>query len=369
MTLTRQAGATPAQLRRSWLDRIEVAENMLAAGDPELARRCACEAERLALMLGEPRPLRRTGRIFESLAEPGRAAGLVADAERIEQPCGPAEWTGEPLDGRLAVISRIDHVGRPIRMARLIHLASLRVARCTVIAEPRLVPLFRRSFPLCETVASGDGDAAILAASDAVAGYNTLARHLCGDAQAMKANFRPLLPDKGMLGRLRKRYGSDALVGISWHSVGENKDLPGLERWSEFLGATDADFLSLQYGDIAADADYLKRSGGRKLIHDGTIDPLLDLDGFAAQIAACRAVVTISNTCAHMAGAMGKRTFLLLDDDIRLSWPADGLASPWYPATTIIRRRARPWAKVFEEARMRLSRFLTRRAQRAPSGA
>ncbi len=123
----------------------------------------------------------------------------------------------------------------------------------------------------------------------------------------MRVNFRALSPRVYPLRQFREKYGSPVLVGISWHSIRETKELPSLAHWAEFLKATEVDFVSLQYGDAASEAVLLSRSADRKVILDQTVDSLIDLDIYAAQVAACDVVVTISNTCAHMAGALGKR--------------------------------------------------------------
>ena len=61
------------------------------------------------------------------------------------------------------------------------------------------------------------------------------------------------------------------------------------------------------------------------------------------------AVVAISGTCGHMAGALGVPALVPLDDMTRLYWPAAGDRIAWYPATRFFRRRGRPWQEVFAE--------------------
>ena len=61
--------------------------------------------------------------------------------------------------------------------------------------------------------------------------------------------------------------------------------------------------------------------------HDATIDQMTDIDGFAAQIAALDAVVTISRTAAHVAGALGIPCIVVRDDKPILAWPVAGSKS------------------------------------------
>jgi ADP-heptose:LPS heptosyltransferase len=70
------------------------------------------------------------------------------------------------------------------------------------------------------------------------------------------------------------------------------------------------------------------------------IDNYNDIDGLAALISACDYVVTTSNVTAHIAGAINKKTFLLLPSGIARIWYWGALSehSLWYPSIEIIRR-------------------------------
>ena len=74
---------------------------------------------------------------------------------------------------------------------------------------------------------------------------------------------------------------------------------------------------------------------------------MADLDAFAAQVAALDAVVTISNTTAHMAGGLGVATLLMLDTSPIWYWRTEGEDSPWYPLVKLFRQRqAGDWGEV-----------------------
>ena len=66
-----------------------------------------------------------------------------------------------------------------------------------------------------------------------------------------------------------------------------------------------------------------------------------DIDGLAALITACDLVVTVSNSTAHLAGALGTPTLLLLPQSRgRLwYWFNDRNDSPWYPSMRIERQK------------------------------
>ena len=77
-------------------------------------------------------------------------------------------------------------------------------------------------------------------------------------------------------------------------------------------------------------------------------DPMVaDLDAFAAQVAALDAVVTISNTTAHMAGGLGVTTLLMLDTIPIWYWRMEREDSPWDSSLKLFRqRRPSDWAEV-----------------------
>ncbi len=261
------------------------------------------------------------------------------------------EWDGSSLAGRSIVVEkRMRQIGAELRLARLLARVSEEAGTCIAYADPRLVALFRRSFPKVETrPAQPPWDE--LAGIDVAASYETLGSIYLPDAGAIAASFTPLQADLIRSGRLRATYGGDSsgLLGISWFSTNRKKDIPDLGDWRTLFSGLPARYVSLQY-DPQPDDLHRLRSASPGFVHDPAIDPLLDLDGHAAQVAALDAVITISNTTAHMAGALGAPCVVLLDDKDHLSWPAAGDRSPWYPSVTLLRKAGRPWSEVMQEA-------------------
>ena len=56
----------------------------------------------------------------------------------------------------------------------------------------------------------------------------------------------------------------------------------------------------------------LQRDTGIEIIQCGSVDNREDLDGLAALIELCDLVVSTSNVTIHLAGALGKETWVLL---------------------------------------------------------
>ncbi|WP_448187723.1 hypothetical protein [Azospirillum sp. sgz301742] len=114
---------------------------------------------------------------------------------------------------------------------------------------------------------------------------------------------------------LRGRYGAGPVVGLSWHSEGTHGALRSVpvEQMGEALAGLPVTLVSLQYG---------ARDVPPSVVTDPMIDPLRDLDGFAAQVAACDAVVSIDNSTTYFAGALGVPTCVLTYDLFDPNWSA-----------------------------------------------
>src|SRR5690606_518613 len=105
------------------------------------------------------------------------------------------------------------------------------------------------------------------------------------------------------------------VIGVSWRSVKPKKTASfesRLEHWRPILALPDAVFVSLQYGDVAADVREARERFGVELIVDPEIDAYRDLDAFAAQVAATDTVVSIANSTVAVAHGLGKPVHVLL---------------------------------------------------------
>lgn len=314
------------------------------------ARAAVAESERSHDVQG----MLTSGGFLERLLDHAGAARIAAIAGRFRSPSTLPEWDGIARpDQTLLVVRRIRHTGDQLRLARLIPLAAQRVSRCIVLAEPRLVPLFQRSYPEVDVRSTETHQETAIDEADTVASYETLWEHLGSNEQAIVEGFTPLQPDPALVRQFRVQYKTNGrpLVGISWKSTNENKDCPSVADWAALMKSLSADFVSLQYGDARRDIDALRTLSGSNLIWDESVDSMVDLDGFAAQVRSLDAVVSISNTTAHMAGALGTKLVVILDDKSHLPWPYHLNWSPWYPSATLIRRRQRSWPEVFREVR------------------
>jgi len=264
------------------------------------------------------------------------AAGMVNSP--LDERGEPA-WRGGPVDGILRVWPE-QGVGDQVLFARLAPLARERAGRLVLECDPRLVPLFARSFPQVEVVAR---DAEPAAAQCALGGLGAVMGVKRGDLGRGAAFLRT---DANQVEEIRARYAALAagrpIVGIAWASVspgrGEWKTAK-LSHWAPLL-KKDYFFVNLQYGDTAADIAEARTLFGADIHGDAAIDQLKDLDAFAAQIAALDHAVSVSNTTVHMAGALGVGCMVMPPPARgRLwYWSIEGDTTPWYESVRVVRR-------------------------------
>ncbi|MBW3543669.1 MAG: tetratricopeptide repeat protein, partial [Planctomycetes bacterium] len=271
------------------------------------------------------------------------------------------EWDGSPLPaGRTLFVHAEQGVGDEIMFASCLPDVLARTGACVVDCDPRLVPLFQRSFPAARVFAAPQprtlGHCAELPSFDVQIAAGSLPRLFRPTLDCFPAGRAWLTPDACAVSRWRERYralGEGLKVGISWRGGGKRDTIiarsTGLVDWKPVLDVPGIRFVNLQYGDCRQELDELRSRAGHA-IHDwGDADPLCDLDDFASQIAALDLVISVDNSTVHMAGALGVPVWTLLPIEADWRWLRDRETSPWYPSMRLFRRCPdKGWPAVFE---------------------
>ena len=118
------------------------------------------------------------------------------------------------------------------------------------------------------------------------------------------------------------------------------------------LKLKDITFVDLQYGDTRKERQSFYKKYGINLIKIKEIDNYDDIEGLAALIDACDFVVTVSNTTAHIAGAIGKQTYLMLPKGKGKLWywSKENDQSLWYKSIKIMEQKEiGQWNEVIDQ--------------------
>jgi tetratricopeptide (TPR) repeat protein len=305
------------------------------------------------------------GRFAEGWAEYEWRWRRKDEAERRNRPLPQPFWDGaRPLAGRLLVWNE-QGIGDEVMFSSLLPELSAGLD-CILECDPRLVALFRRSLPKVEIVARRQPlpDPRLSApdiACQAPAG--TVARWLRPDQESFADKGGAyLVPDAERVAALAQHYdGSRLRVGVAWHTTadqaqGRRIDLQQLEPLLRTPGVR---FVSVQYGDRRAEIAALKARCGVDIMEDPSVDQMKDLDGFAAQLAALDLVITIDNSAAHFAGALGVPCWVLLPSLPEWRWQLDRPDSIWWPSLRLYRQSRRgDWSEPVTRVTADLARRL-----------
>jgi ADP-heptose:LPS heptosyltransferase len=113
----------------------------------------------------------------------------------------------------------------------------------------------------------------------------------------------------------------------------------------------DARFFSLQKDPRANDRSTLRE---RPDIIDLTAH-ITDFSETAAMISCLDLVITVDTSVAHLGGALGKPTWILLPYAPDFRWLLDRDDSPWYPTARLFRQsESREYESVIERVRSEL---------------
>jgi hypothetical protein len=100
-------------------------------------------------------------------------------------------------------------------------------------------------------------------------------------------------------------------------------------------------FFQLQRGPA------LKETNGSGIWFDNLTDCSMDLSATAALIDSLDVIVSVDTMVAHLAGALGKKVYLLLHTEADWRWLREREDSPWYPTMRLLRQStAGDWAPV-----------------------
>jgi tetratricopeptide (TPR) repeat protein len=252
------------------------------------------------------------------------------------------EWHGHGQPNSLLVINE-QGPGDQIFFAGMLPDLANQVPGATVCIEPRLAPLFKRSMPTLNFISPDQLEGNRFDAQIYLGSLGKLYRKNTESLSAVQSSY--LVADAAHTAELRSKLkNSEKLVcGISWLSKnadhGEGKSL-SLEALNPVLQLSGFDFVNLQYGDTAEERDAFVQQHGVNIHNFDEIDNHNDLDGLAALIGACDIVVTVSNTTAHLAAALGKPVIVMLpnNDALFWYWHRDSHTTPWYPSARLFRR-------------------------------
>ncbi len=223
-----------------------------------------------------------------------------------------------------------------------------RAGQVAITCDPRLAPLFARSFATAKVFGvARNCEHLWRPPAGLTIDVQTPAGNLPGHLRRALADFPPrsdyLRADPLRVAVWRRRLeelGPGRKVGIAWR-VGQTP-LDRLRRWvplGHWLPLVEdarTQFVALQPGDVATELAACRAAGGRVHEVPGG-DTLSDVNERAALIAALDAVIAVGDINLHLAGALGTPAWGLFARTTSWPWLIHEGRVVWYPAVRVIR--------------------------------
>ena len=233
-----------------------------------------------------------------------------------------------------------------------------------VSLDSRLLSLFKRSFSWVKNIEFISSDDTIDESQyDLHLPLGSLGSFFRKNIQDFKEHpISYLKVNKDLVSGLkRKLTHGKKICGISWFSknleIGPEKSL-SLIQLLPILSLKNITFVDLQYGDTSHEREILLNDYGIEIQKITEIDNFSDIDGLASLIEACDFVITTSNVTAHIAGAINKKTYLLLSYNCGKIWYWGNAESNslWYPSIEIFKDdETVSWKKPIESLLLKLT--------------
>jgi tetratricopeptide (TPR) repeat protein len=264
-------------------------------------------------------------------------------------------WLGvEDIAGKTLLIWADEGLGDSIQFARYVPMLAARGARVILVVDDAAYPLLSALPGVSECFGKSDNMSRPFdmhcPMSSLPLAFATRLDTIPSDTPYLPA------PAQNRVQAWEDRLGphTKLRVGLVWsgnpnHSNDHNRSVT-LQTLSRLFDV-DASFVSLQKDARPDDKAVLRE---RPDIIDPTSE-LTDFNETAALIACLDLVITVDTSVAHLAGALGCPTWILLPYTPDYRWLLDRDDSPWYPTVRLFRQTAaRDYAQVLDRVRAEL---------------
>lgn len=288
-------------------------------------------------------------------------AGWLGHQTRLKLPSArhpqfqrPIWLGGESIEGKTILVAADEGIGDTIHFVRYVPILAERGARVVLVVQDPLHRLMSSLSGVSHCVPrSAMGT---LPAFDLHCPISSLPLAFKTRLDTIPSGPYLPAPPNSLVQAWENRLGprTRLRVGLVWsgdpfHVNDETRSIP-LRMLSRILDV-DASFVSLQKVPRPHDAAVLRE---RSDIVDLTAD-LTDFADTAALIACLDLVITVDTSVAHLAGALGRPTWILLPWTPDYRWLLDRTDSPWYPSVRLFRQtETREFESVLDRVREEL---------------
>ena len=253
------------------------------------------------------------------------------------RPFPQPQWAGEDLAGRTILLHCEQGFGDAIQNVRYVRKVAGRGGRIVLECHPELRRLFNDFPGTDQVIARGQP----LPDFDLHCPLSSLPFACRTRLDSIPADVPYLKPDPRLASIWREKIQTDGLkVGLVWagnptHPNDRTRSIR-LEQLAS-LAAEGIEFHSLQKGPAA---DQVGRAPAGMKIADHSAE-LVDYVDTASLISELDLVIAVDTSVAHLSGALGCRTWVLIPFVADCRWLIGRPDSPWYPTMKLFRQHAR----------------------------
>jgi Tfp pilus assembly protein PilF len=271
-------------------------------------------------------------------------------------------WDGDPQSVQSLVVVPEQGIGTQLMLASCLSDLLERVPRVTIACDPRLVGLMKRSFPSAAVVVDG-----LLPALVQQGGYDAyvMAGSLPRVFRRSATSFpgEPYLAvDSALQAHWHKRLaelGGGLRVGVAWEGGAGLSDTrhryTDPDSWWPLVTLPDVQWINLQHDARPEELDRWHQLAGSHFHDLPELDKKFDLESVAALISKLDLVITVVNSTAHIAGAVGTPTWTLVPAGGEWRWQSRGQQCLWHNSVRLFRQqRLDDWTNVFRQLRREL---------------
>lgn len=260
-----------------------------------------------------------------------RKRGFTSKDRAFSQPL----WDGSSLNGQTILVHAEQGFGDTFQFVRYLTLLTEQGARVVLECPASQKKLLAGVPGVSEVIATGEP----LPAFDCHLPIMSLPLRCETTLDSIPATVPYIFPTLESLACWTEKFDSyDTLrVGLVW--AGRKRPDPNrtcpLENFASLAAIPGVTFYSLQLQN-----EMSGKPGGRQVLE--LVDLTADIEDFAdtaALIANLDLVISIDTGVAHLSGALGKETWVLLPYAADWRWMLDREDSPWYPGMRLFRQQ------------------------------
>ena len=276
------------------------------------------------------------------------------EAKKHRRSFDKALWLGgDNIEGKTLLVYAEQGLGDTIQFCRYVQKVQRLGAKVIFEAQAPLIALLSNLDGVSRLVPQGTA----LPSFDYQCPLLSLPLAFKTDIHSIPASIPYLSAESDRVNRWKDHLGHHGYkIGICWQGMQniKGRSLP-LAYFYALSQIPTVRLISLHKGDGEKDLDSLPK-GMRVETFDSTFDKTGAFLDTAAVMMCCDLVITIDTSIAHLAGALGVRTWVALKFVPDWRWLLNRSDSPWYPTMRLFRqKKLADWEGVFDEMTLVLS--------------